>query len=107
MLRAIEVAGDIAAAGSALAGLILVYLGSITSSFASFQPAERRAVLASHQRRVWFAFAGFVLFLIAVALALFAKWLNMPCMAVAALMILLVGMIGLVIAAVLTVMEIK
>ncbi len=107
MSSAIAIAGDIAAAGGALAGLILVYLGSVTASFASFQPAERRAVLAAHQRRVWLAFVGFVLFLIAVALALFAKWLAIPCMAVTALMILSVGMIGLIAAAVLTVMEIK
>jgi hypothetical protein len=107
MGQAIGVAGDIAATGGALAGLILVYLGSITASFATFQPAERRTVLASHQRRVWFAFVGFVLFLIAVALALFGKWLAIPCMVVSALMVLSIGMIGLIVAAVLTVMEIK
>lgn len=103
----LPIAGDVAAASGALAGLVLVYLASVTASFSGFQPAEKRSVLASHQKRVWFAFVGFALFLLCVCLALFGKWLAIPCMVIAALSLLVVAMAWLLATAILTVLEIK
>lgn len=107
MARGAEVAGDIVAAGSAVAGLVLVYIGSLSAGFSAFQPQERRAVTPSYQRRAWFAFVGFALILVAVTLALIGKWLDIDCMAVSALWLLVVGLAWVLVTGVLTVMEIK
>jgi hypothetical protein len=104
---AIEVSGDVAAAGSALAGLILVYLGAVVASFATFAPAEKRAVAGHHQGRAWFALVGLVLCLASVGLSLFAKWLDIPCMAVTGLSVLVLGLVWVIATAVLAVREIK
>jgi len=104
---AIEVAGDIAAAGGALSGLMLVYMGALSSGFSTFEPMEKPAVRPSYQRRTWFAFAGLVLFLAAVTLALFGKLFDLPCVILGALALLLLGMGWLVATAVFTAMEIN
>lgn len=107
MAAAIEVAGDIVAAGSAISGLILVYIGSQSASFATFQPTERRTVGDAYRRRAWFAFVGLVLFLLAVALALFGKLLAVPCLVYGALTLLMVALCWVVATAILTVQEIR
>lgn len=106
-MRTIEVAADVVAAGSALAGLILVYLGSVSASFASFDAAARRSVLPTHQRRVWFSFVGIVFCLWSVGLAIFGKWLDIPCMIVAAIVLLSAGLVWVLAVALLAVLEIK
>jgi hypothetical protein len=106
MDRALEVAGDVAAAGAALAGLILVYLGAVVASYASFDATAQKTVRARHQGRAWFAFAGLTLCLLSVSLALFAKWLAIGCMAVAALIILALALAWVLATAVLTIREI-
>jgi len=68
-----DVAGDVAAAGTALAGLILVYLGAVGVRYESLNArlkAEKRANLRAH---AWLAFIGIVSALVAVFLALIAK----------------------------------
>jgi hypothetical protein len=107
MYRAIDVAGDVVAAGSALAGLMLVYMGALSTSFASFQPQERKSVRGSHLKRTWFAFAGLVLFVAAVSGALIGKLFAIPCLAVAALGLLLIGCGWLIATAIFTAREIK
>jgi quinol-cytochrome oxidoreductase complex cytochrome b subunit len=103
----LNIGGDVAAASAALAGLILVYIGSVTASFSSFQPTEKRTVLASHRRRVWFAFVGFALFLSCVVLSLLGKWLAIGCMVIAGFILLVIAMVFLLATAILTVLEIK
>src|SRR5256885_1638039 len=90
---ALSVAGDVAAASVALAGLILVYLGSISASFDSYEKREQVAVLGKYQRRAWFAFVGFVLSLIAAALAIVSKWQGIDCAALASIVILLLALL--------------
>jgi hypothetical protein len=107
MAQAAEVAGDIVTAGSAISGLILVYIGSLTASFATYQPTEKKAVVASYSQRAWFAFIGLVLFMIAIVLALIGKWLDVPCMIIGALVLLIVALIWVLVTAILTVLEIK
>jgi hypothetical protein len=53
--------GDVIAAGAALSGLILVYLGSVAAGYAGFDAAAQRTVRTSFQRRAWFAVVGVVL----------------------------------------------
>lgn len=104
---AAEIGGDIAAAGSAVAGLILVYIGALSASFGTYQPQEKRAVRPSFQRRAWFAFAGLVILILSVALALIGKWLAINCLVLGALTLLGIGLAWVIVTAALTVMEIK
>jgi hypothetical protein len=53
---AVEVSGDVVSASTALAGLILVFLGATSTSYDSYQATERGAVRSRYQRRAWFAF---------------------------------------------------
>lgn len=105
-MNGISVASEVAGAATALAGLILVYLGSIGASFASFERTQQGAVLASHQRRAWLAFGGVLIALLAAVLAVLAKWLPCEPLADAAVIILFISFGGGVISALLTVLEI-
>lgn len=69
-------------AGTALAGLILIYIGSIATAFEARQPGgERNAVKLSFLGRAWIAFVGFFLALLASALSIIGKWTASPCTA--------------------------
>jgi hypothetical protein len=70
-----ELASDLFAGGSALAGLILVFLGGILSAYDGFAPAARFAVRKKYRRRGALALAGFLAGLAGAALALIFKWL--------------------------------
>jgi sterol desaturase/sphingolipid hydroxylase (fatty acid hydroxylase superfamily) len=107
MASATEIGGDVVAAGAALAGLMLVYMGALSTSYSTFQPQERRTVRASHLKRTWFAFVGLAVFVAAVTLALLGKLLGLPCMILGALGLLFIGCAGLLTTAVLTALEIK
>lgn len=80
-MDSISIAGESVTAATALAGLILVYLGSLTASFSTYQPQERKSVLASFQKRAWIAFVGLVLALLSAALGVIGKWLPNECVA--------------------------
>lgn len=102
-----EVAGDIASAASAVAGLALVFIGIISSSFDSYQKSEQATVRSLYQRRAWIAFVGFVLTITATVLALISKVLNISCVTIAALMSLFVALIFILYAGFLTVRDIR
>jgi len=73
---AVSATSEIAEAGTALAGLILVYLGAVTVRYQTLEPkaqAAVRDVYRSHARR---AFRGMVGALGAAVLALIAKSLK-------------------------------
>lgn len=107
MPSAIGIAGDVAGAATALAGLILVFLGAISTSFDSYQKGEQGTVRSRYQRRAWFAFVGFVLALLSALSALSGQWLNQQCLALAGLALLAVAMIWVLLAALFSVREIK
>ena len=107
MASAFDVASDIAAAGGAVSGLILVYIGALTNSFGAYQPQEKKSVLASYQRRAWFAFIGLLLFLASVTLAILGKWIGISALVVSAMTLLLLGFIWVAATAALSVLEIK
>ncbi len=54
-----NILGQLLAGGAALAGLVLVFLGSIVSAYESFEPTSRRAIRLRYRWRVWAAFSGF------------------------------------------------
>ena len=105
----VNIAGDVAAAASAMAGLIsvvLVFIGIISSSFASCQTTERKATVIRYQRRARFAFAGFVLALLSTGSAWFAKWHASEWAAEASLVLVFVALIVVLAAALFAVREI-
>lgn len=86
---ATEIAGDVVTASTALAGLILVFLGATSTSYDAYEATERGAVRNRYQRRAWFAFTGLVLALASVLLALIGKWLHQECAALGAMLLFL------------------
>ena len=103
----IAVAGEVASAGTALAGLILVYLGVLATGFDSFEPQERRSARPRFVMRAWIAFVGIVLALLTALLAVFGKATGNACSANAALILLLVSFVWGGAIAFLTVREIN
>lgn len=106
MATSLEVAGDVAAAGGALAGLILVYLGSVSASYVTLPKEARKFALERHRRRAWFAFAGLMFCLVALGLAVVGKRANLPYLADASIVLLALGLISVAVAGMLTVLEI-
>lgn len=104
---AIALSGDVIAAGTALGGLILVYLGSVAAGYASYEKTQQSAVRAVFQRRAWFAFIGILFALVSSGLALAAKWSGGVCLATASIIILLLALAWAIIASLLIALEIK
>jgi putative Mn2+ efflux pump MntP len=107
MASAIELSGDISAAATALAGLLLVFIGAIFTAFDSYEKQEQGTVRSRYQRRAWFAFFGFVLSIFATALALTGKWLQQERATIVAIACLAIALICTLIAAFFSVREIK
>ena len=107
ILNGISVVSEVVGAATALAGLILVYLGSLVASFASFAPQEKRSVRAKHQRRAWLAFAARLLSLLAALLGVLAKWLPCEWVADTAVILLFVSFVGASLTALITVLELN
>jgi len=103
----IEVSGDVIAAATALAGLILVFLGATSTSYDSYQKTEQGAVRGRYQRRAWFAFVGFVLALLSAFLALLGKWFHQECASLAGIALFVVALGWVLFAALSSVREIK
>lgn len=73
---ALELASDIISGGTALAGLILVYLGAIASGYDSYEKPQQAAVRSAYRRRAWIGFAGIAISFSAAALGLVGKWMS-------------------------------
>ncbi len=73
MLIEKEVAGDIVAAATGLAGLMLVFMGTIANGFGSYNSSQQDAIRRSYRRKIWFSFSGFFASIISAALALISK----------------------------------
>jgi len=103
----LAVAGEVVTAGTALAGLILIYIGSLVTSYGSYQAAEQKSVRIKFLARAWVAFVGFVLALAAAGLAILGKWIVSPCAANASVWVLLFAFGWAVFATVQGIREIK
>jgi hypothetical protein len=103
----LSLGGDIIAAGTALAGLILVYLGSVANEYASFERTAQGAVRAAFTQRAWFAAAGVVLAISASGIAILGKWLNQSCLVGAAAVLLSLALLWSVLIAVLLAREVR
>lgn len=106
--RAMEVSGDVVAAATTLAGLVLVFLGATFASYESYDPIQRGTALrARYKHRAWFIFVGFALAVLAALLALAGKWLHQECLALAALAVFVASSLWVVVAAILLIRDIK
>ena len=106
-MNAVSVAGDLVAAATALAGLVLVFLGGIATSFDRYDKQQQASVRGSYQRRAWFAFVGFVLALSSAALALAARGFSNACVAVTAAALLMFAFVWVIVAAIVAVRDIR
>ena len=107
MANSLALAGDVLAGATALAGLILVYLGSLAAGYATYDTTQQPAVRPSFQRRAWFGFIGLTVAIVAAALALTGKWAGVDWMAAASAILLIVAFAWGIATALLTVLEIK
>jgi len=103
----LEMASDVIGAGTAMAGLVLVFLGSVSNGFDAYQPQERRSVVTKYRRRAWAAFIAFSLALGAALLGLLSKWLQLACLTGAGLVFLILSFVAVVWIGVGEVREIK
>ena len=71
-----SVAGDIADAGTALSGLILVYLGAVAVRYETLDPRDQSSARDVYRRHARRAFRGIVIALVAAIAALIAKALK-------------------------------
>lgn len=92
----LEMTSDIISAGTAMAGLVLVFLGGILNGFDAYAPQERRAVVSKFRRKAWTAFVAFALSLGAALLGLLSKWLHLTCFAGAGLVLLILSFVAVV-----------
>lgn len=84
MLDALGIAGDIIQGGTALAGLMIVFIGNATAGYSSFDKTQQKAVRDVFHQRAWFGFWGVFVAIIAVLLAVLAKWTGENSLAIAA-----------------------
>jgi ABC-type dipeptide/oligopeptide/nickel transport system permease subunit len=107
MPGAIEVGGDVSAAAAALAGLLLVFIGAISTTFDGYERQEQGTVRSRYQRRTWFAFAGFLFAILAAAAGIAAKAFHQECVAVAGMVCLVIALGVSLIVGFLSAMELR
>lgn len=71
-----DASGDIAAASTALGGLLLVFIGAIAAGYASYDAEAQDVVRGRFRTRAWAGFTGFFLALLAAGSALVGKVLE-------------------------------
>jgi hypothetical protein len=103
----VSASGEVVTAGTALAGLILIYIGSLVTSYGSYQPQEQKSVRLRFLGRAWIAFVGFFLALLAAGLGVLGKWLGNPWVGDASVWVLLAAFGWAVFATIQAIREIK
>ena len=68
--------GQLFAGGTALAGLILVFLGGILTSYDAYDTPDKKSVKGKYRRRAWIAFLGFLASLISAGAGLAGLFLG-------------------------------
>jgi hypothetical protein len=69
-----HVADDLLTASTALAGLILVFVGNAAKGFDSYQTEQQDSVRAKYRRQGWLGVFGLVATLASAVLALLYNW---------------------------------
>ena len=106
-MGALAATGEIVTAGTALAGLMLIYIGIQVTNYGGYTATERKTVRPKFQLRASLAAIGVVLALIAAASGLVAKALESQSGAIWAVSISVIAFIWTIIVAIANVREIK
>jgi hypothetical protein len=102
------VAGEVVTAATALAGLILIYIGTLVTAYETRQPGgERNAVKIKFLSRAWLAFVGFAFALSSAILSVIGKWISSPCVGNVSVWLLLFAFAAATFATVQAIREIK
>lgn len=104
-MSALGMADALAGAATATAGLVLVFLGAISTSLDSYEAKEKRAAFKRFRGRSLLSFAGLILAISSAVLALIAKWGSQSPLAVASFVCLAAALACVVIIAYLSVAE--
>lgn len=92
--------------GTALAGLILVFLGGTINAFDSYSPMEKPSVQKKYRYRAWISFAGFFSAILSALSALAWNWIRSPFWEYISLTTILISFIFVIVLAVLSVKEV-
>jgi len=106
-MGALGATGEVVASGTALAGLMLIYIGIQVTNYGSYTATERKTVKPKFLLRASLAAIGVASALIAAALGLIAKTLNNQCLAGWAVSVAVVAFVWTILVAVANVREIK
>ena len=74
MLDSLAITGDIIQGATALAGLMIVFLGNAVSGYSAYDKVQQKAVRDAFRQRAWFGFWGVFVAIVAALLAILAKW---------------------------------
>lgn len=92
MPKPIELSGDVVTGASALAGLFLVYLGNVATTYGSYHREAQTRLRRSFRWRAWLAVFGIVLAILSAMLALIGKWAGRNTASAAAIVLLLAAL---------------
>lgn len=102
-----QLAGQIMSAGTALAGLILVFLGSVFTAYDSYDRTEKAAVKSKYLTRALIAFLGFLAAVVAAGLAFGWAWCGNDALIGVPALLLGVSLVSMLIVAGLAVWDMK
>ncbi|MCB0118005.1 MAG: hypothetical protein H6634_07755 [Anaerolineales bacterium] len=92
--------------GTALAGLILVFLGGVINAYESFEPTAREFVQPKYRLRAWISLIGFLFSILSALSALAWYWMNLPILTYISLTAILIAFAVLIAIAILAVKEV-
>ncbi|TPW35162.1 hypothetical protein [Oecophyllibacter saccharovorans] len=106
-MQLLDLMDDLVTASTALAGLILVFMGAIVSAYEAYAPADQEKVKARYWQRACFSLTGLIMALASCVTALVAKGLNSPWLALLTLILFAFTLITVLVTSCFYVREIR
>jgi hypothetical protein len=75
-----HIADQLLTAGTALAGLILIFLSNAVTAYEAYSPTERTTVRQRYRSRSLLAFCAFTGALVSAILSLIYYWISVSCL---------------------------
>jgi hypothetical protein len=107
MPDALGMAGDIIQGATALAGLMIVFIGNAIAGYGTYTKEQQKSVRSAYYQRAWFGFWGVIVAIVAAVLAILAKWNDINGLAIAAGFCLLGALVWAGVCALSTAREIR
>ena len=105
MTQWVSASGDLASAATALGGLLLVFIGSVSTGYGAYDATQQAAVRRGFLLRGLLAFLGFLLSLSAAVLALAGKVTERECLVIASSACLGLALLSVLAAAVVSIID--